>query len=252
MPGNHALVCKGFYECNCKNCIAEGKLIIIFFSYTALLMLNYGGRMEKTLEAHNVAEHEGLSYREAKQVVESNLFLDKYPRWNLGSPHQSVILHEMFLHAESRGHKEVECMCCQGHQSCVREPNSEEDQSALHLIGYHTCCKELRDVYYSIYSLNRALGFPSCGKVKRMRVNQEILSLPQERLQRQTPSTEAKDVPEHEMGSIPPPTYEAALQDVHCKVIQTAANLQNDLDRLNSELQGRSQTHSPSIPQNRM
>ena len=101
MPGNHVLVCQGFYKHNCKTCIVEGKRIIIFFSYIALLTLNYGGRMEKTQEAHHTAEHEGLSYREAKRVVESNLFLDKYPQWNLGSTHQSVILHEMFLHAES-------------------------------------------------------------------------------------------------------------------------------------------------------
>ena len=159
--------------------------------------------------------------------MESNLFLDKYPRWNLGSPHRSVILHEMFLHAESPGHKEAECMCCRGCQSCVREPNSEEDQSALRLIGYHTSHKELRDVYYSVYSLNRVPGFPSCGEVKRMRAIQEILSLLQERLQKQTPSTEAKDVLEYEMGSIPPPTYEVALQD---------ASLQDDLDRLDSQL----------------
>ena len=134
----------------------------------------------------------------------------------------------------------------------MREPNSEEDQSALLLIGYHTSRKELRDVYYSIYSLNRAPGFPSCGKVKRMRVIWEILSSLQERLQRWIPSAEAKDIPEHEMGSIPLPTYKAALQDVHHKVIQTAANLQNDLDRLNSELRGRSWTCSPSITRNRM
>ena len=134
----------------------------------------------------------------------------------------------------------------------MREPNSEEDQSTLHLIGYHTSCKELRDVYYSIYSFNRAPGFPSCGRVKRMRAIQEILSLLQERLQRQTPSTEAEDVPEHEMGLIPLPTYEVALQDVCRKVIQTAASLQNDLDRLNSDLRGRSWTRSPSITQHRM
>ena len=127
-------------------------------------------------------------------------------------------------------------MCHRGCQSCVREPNSEEDQSTLCLIGYHTSCKELRDVHYSIYSLNRPLGFPSCGEVKRMRAIQEILSSLQERLQRQTPSAEAKDVPEHEMGLIPLPTYEVALQDVHHKVIQTATSLQNDLDRLDSEL----------------
>ena len=93
--------------------------------------------MEKTQEAHHVAEQERLSYREAEWVVESNLFLEKYPRWDLGSPHQSVILHEMFLHVESQGRKEAECMCHRGCLSYVREPNLEEDQSTLQLIGYH-------------------------------------------------------------------------------------------------------------------
>ena len=98
MLENHALVYQGFHEHNCKTCIVEGKCIIIFFSYMALLMLNYGDWMEKTQEACCMAEQEGLSYREAK-LVELNLFLDEYPRWNLGSLHRSVILHEMFLPA---------------------------------------------------------------------------------------------------------------------------------------------------------
>ena len=123
-----------------------------------------------------MAEQEGLSFREAERVVEIDLFLDEYPQWNIGSPHQSVILHEMFLHAASRGWKEVECMCCWGHQGSIREPSSEVDQSALLLIGYHTSEKELRDVYHSVYLLNRAPGFPSCGEVKRRSVIQEILS----------------------------------------------------------------------------
>ena len=130
-------------------------------------------------------------------------------------------------------------MCHQGHQSHVREPISEEDQSALCLIGYHTSRKELREVYHSVYLLNRAPGFPSCGEVKRKRAIQENLSSLQERLQRQTPSTDAKDTPENEMDLVHPSTYEVALWDVHCKVIQTAASLQNDLDRLDNKLRGR-------------
>ena len=212
-------------------------------------MLNYGDRMEKTQEAHWVAEQEGLSYREAKWVLESNLFLDEYPQWDLGSPHWSVILHEMFLHAESRGQKEAECMCHQGCQSHVREPNSEEDQSTLHLIGYHTFRKELQDVYHSVYLLNRVPGFPSCGKVKRKRVIWEILSSLQERLQRQTPSADAEDAPENEMDLAPLPTYEAALQDVGHKVMETAASLQDDLDRLDNELRGRPLARSQSRTQ---
>ena len=55
-----------------------------------------------------MAEQEGLSFREAERVVETELFLDEYHWWNIGSPHQSVILHEMFLHAASEGWKEAE------------------------------------------------------------------------------------------------------------------------------------------------
>ena len=203
--------------------------------------------MGTTQEACRLAELEGLSYREAKWVVESNLFLDEYPQWNLGSPHRSVILHEMFLHVESQGRKEVECMCHQGRRGCMRKPSSKEDQSALHLIDYHTSRKELRDVYYSIYNLNRVSGFPSCGKVKRVKVIWEILSSLQERLQRWAPSAEAKVAPENEMDLVHPPAYEVALQDVHCKVTQTAASLQDDLDRLDSKLRGRSRTQSPDM-----
>ena len=159
-----------------------------------LLMLTYGGRMEKTWEAHHMAEQEGFSFREAEQVVETNLFLDEYPWWNIGSPHWSVILHEMFLHVASQGQKEAEHMCHWGCQGSIREPSSEADQSVLHLIGYHTSQKELRDVYHSVYLLNRAPGFPTCGEVKRRRAIQEILSSLQDRLRRLTSSAEVKDV----------------------------------------------------------
>ena len=212
----------------------------------ALLMLTYGDRMEKTQEASHMAEQEGLSYREAEWVVETDLFLDEYPQWNIGSPHRSVILHEMFLHVASWGQKEAERMCHWGHQGSVREPNSEADQSALHLIGYHTSQKELRDVYHSVYLLNRAPGFPSCGEVKRRRAIQEILSSLQERLWRQTPSTDAEDAPGNKMDSAPLPTYEVALQVACWKVKETTTSLQSDLDRLNNKLRGRPWAHSQS------
>ena len=186
-----------------------------------------------------MAEQEGISFREAERVVEIDLFLDEHPWWNIGSPHWSVILHEMFLHAASQGQKEAEHMCCQGHQGSIREPSSEADQSALHLIGYHMSRKELRDIYHSMYFLNRAPGFPSC-EVKRRRAIQEILSSLWDRLQRQTSSAEDEDAPENKRESAPPPTYEVALQVAHWKV------LQSDLDRLDNELRGRLWAHSQS------
>ena len=55
--------------------------------------------MNKSQTAREQAVEVGLSVREAKWRLEVELFLDEYPRWELGAPHQSVILHEMFLHA---------------------------------------------------------------------------------------------------------------------------------------------------------
>ena len=142
-------------------------------------------------------------------------------------------------------------MCHWGHQGSVREPNSEVDQSTLHLIGYHTSRKELRDVYHSVYLLNRAPGFPSCGEVKRRRAIQEILSSLQDRLQRQTSPTEARDAPGNERESAPPQMYEAALQVAHEKVVETTTTLQSNLNRLDNELRGWPWAHSQSGSQHR-
>ena len=101
-------------------------------------------------------------------------------------------------------------MCCWGCPGSVREPSSEADQSALHHVGYHTSQREMRDVYHSMYLLNRAPGFPSCGEATRRRTIQEILSSLQDRLQRQTSPAEAGDTLESER-ELAQQTYEAAL-----------------------------------------
>ena len=51
-----------------------------------------------------VPDCQGVGYgsetlREAEQRLDAELFLNEYPRWELGAPHQSIILHKMFLHA---------------------------------------------------------------------------------------------------------------------------------------------------------
>ena len=55
--------------------------------------------MERAQVACEHAEETGMSYRESERVVDSELFLDEYPRWGLGTPNWLVVLHEMFLHA---------------------------------------------------------------------------------------------------------------------------------------------------------
>ena len=69
------------------------------FSYPSLLELHYAGRMSKSQTTREWAREVGLSIREAEWRIDAKLFLDEYPRWELGAPNQSVILHEMFLHA---------------------------------------------------------------------------------------------------------------------------------------------------------
>ena len=58
--------------------------------------------MEKTQEACRMVEQAGLSYREAKRVMESDLFLDEYPDGTLG-PH----IGQSFS---------VKCSCMQNHK----------------------------------------------------------------------------------------------------------------------------------------
>ena len=69
-------------------------------------------------------------------MVDSELFLDEYPRWGLGTPHQSVVLHKIFLHATGKVQKEAECMFHQGCRGSVPEPEPRGDQSAMELVGY--------------------------------------------------------------------------------------------------------------------
>ena len=94
----------GPYGSDYRACtVASECIIVIFPSYSALLMLNNSNRMEKSWMACHWAEEEGISFREAERVVESELFLNEYSQWGLGTPHWAVILHEMFLHHQSMG-----------------------------------------------------------------------------------------------------------------------------------------------------
>ena len=112
----------------------------------------------------------GISIREAECQIDVGLFLDEYPRWEIGTPYQSVILHEMFLHAANRRQKEVECMVCWGHQGSTMDPNPQAGPSTLELVGYQTSHKEIQDICQSVFLLQRLLGLPSCGNEQRKRM----------------------------------------------------------------------------------
>ena len=82
------------------------------FSYPSLLELHYGGKLRRSQTARERAREMGLSVKEAEWSIDAELFLNEYPRWELGAPHRSVILHEMFLHAAEQGQKEAERLIC--------------------------------------------------------------------------------------------------------------------------------------------
>ena len=54
----------------------------------------------KSLATKEWAKVEGLSIREMEHHMDVDMFLDRYFRWEVGSPHHSVILHEMFLQSK--------------------------------------------------------------------------------------------------------------------------------------------------------
>ena len=65
-------------------------------------------RLHKSQSAREQARKVGLSIREAEWRLNAELFLDKYPRWEIEGPHWSIILYNMFLHTAEQGQKETE------------------------------------------------------------------------------------------------------------------------------------------------
>ena len=98
------------------------------------------------------------------------------PGGNWESLNWSVILHEMFLHAAEWGHKEAERLICQRCHGSASEPNLESDHSAMELVGYQTSCKEIHDIYHSVYLLRRPPGLPPCEDQQRRREICNVLS----------------------------------------------------------------------------
>ena len=78
----------------------------------------------------------GLSISEAECHLDAELFLDEYPKWDVGGLHHPIILQRMFMHAPEEGQKEAERFICQGHQHALPRPNLEADVPAVQLVGY--------------------------------------------------------------------------------------------------------------------
>ena len=61
-----------------------------------------------SLSTRKWARKGGLSIRGVEWRLNAKLFLGKYPRWKVEGSQQSLILHDMFLHAAEQEQKEAE------------------------------------------------------------------------------------------------------------------------------------------------
>ena len=83
-------------------------LFYFFYSYHDLMVTKYGCKRGKSREARQRSAEEQEPIREMERAVDVDLFLEAQKQWAKDSPHHLVILHEMFIHAESQGQKEAE------------------------------------------------------------------------------------------------------------------------------------------------
>ena len=83
-------------------------LFYLLYSYHELKVAKYGCKREKSQEAKWRSAEEWKPMREMERAVDVDLFLEAQEQWAKDSPHQLIILHEMFLHAAYEGQKEVE------------------------------------------------------------------------------------------------------------------------------------------------
>ena len=154
----------------------------------------------------------------------------------------------MFLHATAKVQKEAEHMVYQGHQGGMYDSDSEADQSAMELVGYHTSQKEIRDIYQSIYLLQRAPGLPPCRAQPRRKAIQDILSSLKDQLHRHgcsAATTDQEPQEEEQVRLSQWGSYEA-LRVAHQRALDTAKALTSDIERLSQGRRDRSWTH----PQN--
>ena len=128
-------------------------MFLLFLQLLNLIRTAVWGRVQRSQIAWDQAKEMGTSVRESECRMDIRLFLNEYPKWELETPHQSVILHEMFLHAAERGQKEAEHMVHQGHWGSTSKPDPEAGHSAMELVGYQTSHKKIQDIYQSVYLL---------------------------------------------------------------------------------------------------
>ena len=130
------------------------------YSYHELLVAKYGCKREKSQEAKWRSTEEQKPVCEMERALDVDLFLEAQGQGAKDSPHHLIILHEMFLHAASKGWKEVEPVVCQGHQQHMPQLDPEVGIPAIQLVHPETGREELLDLYLEVYKLHKLPSSP--------------------------------------------------------------------------------------------
>ena len=80
----------------------------IFYRYHRLMVKRYGSKRDKAAATKGQAAMEGKLVQETERMMDAELFLNRWTKWEEDSPNQLVMLYEMFKHAADEGQKEVE------------------------------------------------------------------------------------------------------------------------------------------------
>ena len=132
--------------------------------------------MQKSQATRELAREVGVSIQEAEHLLDAELFLDKYPRWDIKGPHHPIILHSMFLSAAGEGQKEAERFICQGQWQTLPQLDPKVTLPTIQLVGYQTSWKEIQDLYHEAYLLRRLPSLPPCRHQLSEEAIQDILS----------------------------------------------------------------------------
>ena len=136
-------------------------LFYFFYSYHDLMVAKYGCKREKSREAKWRSTEEQKPMQEMERAVDVDLFLEAQEQWAKDSPHCLIILHEMFLHAESQGWKEAEQVVCWGHQQHMPWLDPEVGTPTVQLVHPEIDREQLLELYLEVYKLHRLPDTPS-------------------------------------------------------------------------------------------
>ena len=124
--------------------------------------------------------------------MDMEMYLEKYPWWEVGGPHCPIILQAMFVHAAKSGWKEAERLMCHGRQHGLPWLDPEGDVPAIQLVGYWTS-REIRGLFHEVHMLKRLPGPLPCGSEWMEKATRDIPSSLGSHLQRRGGTTKLEE-----------------------------------------------------------